>query len=511
MPTSAQAPNRPAGLDRPGASATLRRIASGALSARQALEECLETVATLNPDINAVVAMNAQGARSRADALDREQAEGGVLRRLHGVPMTLKETFDLAGVPTTWGDPARAGAVASSHSTVAARLTAGGAVIVGKTNVPERLADWETRNRLFGTTRNPWDPTRSAGGSSGGSAAAVATAMACADVGTDQGGSIRIPAHYCGVYGLKPTWNTIPLTGNSLPNGVRPQDINAAGPIAREPEDLALLLSVLAGPEEPGSDGWTLALPAPEGRPLTACRFACLLDHPDCPIDRPYLELMQRFVETLRAEGARVDEGRLPDFSFSRATELMNLLVRSETSTRLTDARFDQALSLAGSDGVEPDSHAHRNAVGTVLSHRDWLLLHEERLEICKAWRRFFQDYDAFLCPVAASTAPPIASDGNVHDRTIEVNGVRIPMLDQHFWAAVASVSWLPAVAMPIGATGDGLPAGIQVVGPAYRDLNVIDICARIAARRSEPRAGAREPPDSLRHSIDTHSSLSST
>ena len=479
-----RSPSRPEGLERPGACATLLRIASGAVSARQALEDCLETIKTLNPDINAVVAMDAEGARLRADALDRERAEGGKLRLLHGLPMTLKETFDLAGMPTTWGDPALADAVPLCQSTVAARLMAAGAVILGKTNVPERLADWETHNRLFGSTRNPWDLTRSAGGSSGGSAAAVASAMAGADIGSDLGGSIRIPAHYCGVYGLKPTWNIIPMAGHSLPRGLRHPDINAAGPITRQPEDLALLLSALTGPGELESDGWTLALPEPEDRPLSACRFACLLDHPDCPIDRPYLELMQSFVETLRAEGAQVDDGRLPDFSFSRANELMNLLVRGETSTRLTDERFDEALALVGNDRIVPDSHGYRNALGAVLPHRDWLLLHEERLQIRKAWRRFFRDYDAFLCPVAAGTAPPIMRDCNILDRTVEVNGVRIPMLDQHFWAAVASLPYLPSVSMPIGRTRDGLPAGIQVVGLAYHDFNIIDICVRIASRR---------------------------
>ncbi len=483
MPKSKSSPRRPAGLGRPGVSATQRRIASGALSARQALEDCLEAIDALNPEFNAVVSMNAQSARMQADALDREHAKGGTLRCLHGVPMTLKETFDIAGMPTTWGDPARAGEIASGHSTVAARLLSHGAVILGKTNVPERLADWETQNRLFGATRNPWDPHRSAGGSSGGSAAAVASGMACADVGTDQGGSIRIPAHYCGVYGLKPTWNTIPLAGNALRTGSRNQDINVAGPITRRPEDLALLLQALAGPGAREADAWALALPVPEKRPLSACRFACLLDHPDCPIDRPYLERMQAFVETLRARGARVDAGRLPDFSFSRAAELMNLLVRSETSTRLTDAQFEEARALADDDRVAPDSHRRRNALGTVIPHRDWLQLHEERLEICESWSRFFGDYDAFLCPVAASTAPPLAIHGNAVDRTVEVNGVRIPMLDQHFWAAVASLPYLPAVAMPIGRTGDGLPAGIQVVGPAYRDLQIIDICARIGTR----------------------------
>ena len=456
------------------------------LSARQALEDCLVVIEKLNAEINAVVSMDIPAARSRADSLDRAQAKGQPISRLHGVPLTLKETFDIAGMPTTWGDPERAGHVATRNSIVAARLLAQGAVILGKTNVPKRLADWETRNRLFGATRNPWHCQRSAGGSSGGSAAAVASAMASADIGTDQGGSIRIPAHYCGVYGLKPTWNIIPLAGNALPSGKRNPDMNVAGPIARRPEDLALLLSALAGPGERDSAGWSLALPAPVDRPLRACRFACLLEHPDCPVDWPYLELMQGFVEWLRARGATVDDRRLPDFNFTRATEVMNLLTRSETSTRLTADQFDEAMALAGDDRTDPESHRGRNAIGATLTHRDWLLLHEERLNICDSWRRFFEEYDAFLCPVAASTAPPLATAGNAEERRIEVNGVRIPILDQHFWTAIASLPCLPAVSMPIGPTGDGLPAGIQVVGPAFGDLHIIDICRHIAGQYRE-------------------------
>ena len=256
MPDSVELPRPPAGLVRPGASETRSRIASGLLSARQALEDCLVVIEKLNAEINAVVAMDIPAARSRADSLDSAQAKGQPIGRLHGVPVTLKETFDIAGMPTTWGDPERAGHVATRNSSVAARLLARGAVILGKTNVPERLADWETRNRLFGATRNPWHCQRSAGGSSGGSAAAVASAMASADIGTDQGGSIRIPAHYCGVYGLKPTWNIIPLAGNALPSGKRNPDMNVAGPIARRPEDLC---PPPVGPGGSGASGTPLA------------------------------------------------------------------------------------------------------------------------------------------------------------------------------------------------------------------------------------------------------------
>ena len=474
----AAARGRPDGLDEPGVCDVLRQVRTGALSARAALERSLNAIGRLNGDLNAVVVMDAARARGRADALDRERAAGRPVGPLHGLPMTVKESFDVAGLPTSWGDPARADNTAAESSEVVRRLEAADAVILGKTNVAQGLADWETRNPLFGVTRNPCDATRSAGGSSGGSAAAVASGMVSADIGSDHGGSIRIPAHYCGIFGLKPTWNLIPMIGHSLQGDLRAPDIAVAGPLARRAEDLAVLLSALAGPAEMDAAGWTVQLPQPEPRPPSSYRLAALLDHGDCPVDRPYRDVMEEFIDSLRQSGVTVDLSVLPDVSFTRATELMNLLVRAETATRLSEPAFQEAVSGAREARPDDDGHRRRNARGAALAHRDWLRLHEERQRIRMAWRRFFAGYDAFLCPVAASAAPPLAPGGELADRTIEVNGRPQPVLDQHFWSAVASVPYLPAVVMPIGTTAEGLPLGLQVMGPADHDLRVIALAS---------------------------------
>jgi amidase len=231
--------------------------------------------------------------------------------------------------------------------------------------------------------------------------------MVGADVGSDMGGSIRIPAHYCGVCGIKPTWNIVPQRGHSLQNDVRCADINVAGPIAREPSDLALLLSVLAGPGEFDAAGWKLELPQPDNRPLAGFRLAD---------------------------------------------------------------------SLSDGDILEPAQNEHRtrNARGATLRHREWLLLHEQRQLLRRAWEEFFTEFDAFLCPVASTAAPPLKPGRQILERTIEVNGTEIPMLDQHFWAALASLPYLPSVVIPIGTTDYGLPVGMQIVGRCYSDLQMI-------------------------------------
>ena len=475
------APSRPAGLDLPGASAMVGEIRAGRLCAREAVENSLEMIEHHNGPLNAIVLLDAEAARARADELDARRASGRANGPLDGLPMTIKEAFDLAGMPTSWGIPEFKDNFAKEDSVVAQRLKAAGAILLGKTNLPQGMEDWETDNQVYGATRNPWDLSRSAGGSSGGGAAAVASGMVAADIGSDQGGSIRIPAHYCGIYGLKPTWNLIPMTGHSLQNDLRAPDINVVGPLTRDPEDLALLLAALAGPDDPAKDGWRLHLPQPETRPLSSYRVATLPDHPDCPIDQSCLEVIGRFLEALKRHGVAMEETTPPDIDFARATEIMNLLVRSETATRMTDVDFAKALSTAEESENHENNHIVRNARGAGLRHRDWLRIHEERQCLRRAWEKFFRRFDAFLCPVASVVAPPLAPGSDILRRMIEVNGQAVPMLDQHFWAAIAGLPYLPAVVTPIGQTEGGLPVGIQIIGPAFHDLRVIALASLIA------------------------------
>lgn len=439
----------------PDAVALRQALAQGATSARAALEGCFAAIDRANGLLNAVVYQDRAGARAAAKACDAATAPTGPL---HGVPVTVKECFDWRGHPTTWGDPARADEIATEDSAVVTALKRAGAVILGKTNIPAYLADWETDNPLFGVTRNPHDPERSAGGSSGGSAAAVASGMSYIDIGSDQGGSIRLPAHNCGVHGLKPGWGQISLRGHSPLGELREPDIGAAGPLARSARDAALAFTVLSG-KAPG--------PAVEIAPL---RIAVLPDLPGCPVDDRYRAAVATFASRLRAAGARV-ETIAPEIDFARATELMNLLVRAETSRKaelVADFRRRQ-----GAD-VPTGAYAALNARGNTLSHRDWLVLHEERLQLCRRFTRFFADYDLLLCPAAAGPAAPLRPGCDVTARTVPVNGREEEILKQHMLHMPGSLCYLPAHVMPIGGLSSGLPLGIQLIGALGQDHMVL-------------------------------------
>ncbi len=452
-------------------------IRDGRTTAREAVESCIERIEVLNGSINAVVYVEAGNARREADRRDREGRAGRRLGPLHGVPVTVKECFDWAGRPTTWGDPARAGLCAARDSVVVARLRGAGAVLLGKTNLPAYLGDWETCNPLFGPTRNPFEERRSAGGSSGGSAAAVASGMSFADVGSDMGGSIRLPAHYCGVFGLKPSWGLISMRGHSPRGEVREPDIGVAGPIARSARDASRILCALAGPADPAAP-WTVRLPDPVPRSPGDLRIAAFLEDERCPVDAPYRERLQRFCRQLERAGARVEPKARPDADLSRQTELMNLLVRAETSTR---PALPRRLEAGGSTRVRAcrDAAALHGA-GARMSHREWLALQEERRAVARAWDRFFCRYDLLACPAGACTAPLLERADGAPDRTVPVDGERRPVLEQHFWFGLASLPGLPAMVLPLPREGGELPAGVQLISARYSDLQLCDTAARL-------------------------------
>src|SRR5262249_20838521 len=239
--------------------ADIRRKKLGCL---ELLDLYLSRVEKYDPAINAVVVRDFDNARRRARAADRALARGQAWGPFHGVPMTIKGSYDVAGLPTTWGVPSLRDNVVRSNAVVVDRLLSAGAVLFGKTNVPLYLGDWQSFNAIHGTTSNPWDLTRAPGGSSGGSAAALAAGLTALEAGSDIGSSIRNPAHFCGVFGHKPTWGIVPRHGQALPGQVAPVDIDVVGPLARSADDLALALSIMAGPDAIDAAGWQLRLKA---------------------------------------------------------------------------------------------------------------------------------------------------------------------------------------------------------------------------------------------------------
>lgn len=457
-----------------------QQIADGSLGAREALEHFLARVDRLNPVLNAVVQQDRERARARADAADAARARGDALGPLHGVPMTVKESYDVAGLPTTWGIPSLRDNVPTQDALAIQRLAAAGANVFGKTNVPIRLADFQSYNEVYGTTDNPWRAGRTPGGSSGGSAAALAAGLTGLEIGSDIGGSIRNPSHYCGVFGHKPTWNLLPMRGHALGGVLTPTDISVIGPLARSADDLATALRLMAGPDLLESRGLRLDLPRLD-EPTAALRVAVWRDDPICPVSAAVRERVDAVAAALAGQGAQVDDGARPEFGADHALRVFQGLLHSAMAARTPDDEF--ARMVAQADALDP---ADQGAAAQVLRAqtmraRDWQRLNEARTQLRWAWARFFERHDVLLTPMMSTTA--FAHDhGPFGGRTIDVDGVRQPYFGQIFWAGLAGAAYLPATVIPAGAGPDGLPIGVQIIGPAYGDLRTIGLAQRLEA-----------------------------
>jgi amidase len=460
------------------------------LGCRELLELYLRRIEHHNPALNAIVWLDGDGARKRADAADAALARGEIWGPLHGVPMTIKESYDVVGMPTTWGMPELKSNMPRRNALTVDRLLAAGVVLFGKTNVPLLLADWQSFNAVYGTTNNPWDVSRVPGGSSGGSAAALAAGLTGIEAGSDIGASIRNPAHYCGVFGHKPTYGIVPWWGQALPGTYAPSDIAVVGPMARSAGDLAVALEVMAGPDEIDGAGWRLELPAPRKKRLAEYRVALMLDDRNAEVDRELQDVLQRLGDFLAKAGAQVSDKARPDIDTDEAQRVYIRLLRAATSGRQGQEVFARNLEIAKGLAANDDSYFARMTRANVLHHRDWLATNQTRHKMRHAWANFFREYDLLLCPAASSVAFPHDHKGERHERTIKVNGKDVPTTDQLFWAGYSCVAYLPATVAPAGLAKSGLPVGVQIVGPQYGDRTCIDF-----ARLLETEYRAFVPP----------------
>lgn len=451
-------------------------------------EHFIARVERFNPDLNAIVVFDFERARARAREADAALARGEVWGPLHGLPMTVKDSYDVAGLPTTWGVPELRDNVAATNAVAVERLLAAGAVIFGKTNIPYNLADFQSYNDIYGTTNNPWDLERVPGGSSGGAAAALAAGLTGLEAGSDIGGSIRNPAHYCGVYGHKATWGVLPLRGHAKPGVLAPTDISVIGPLARDAGDLALALDVMAGPDRIEANGWKLELPKPEGRCPSDWRIAVWADDPFCPVDRAIRDAVLRAADAFEAAGARVDHEARPGFDAAEAEEVYMGLLQTALSARHSDEEFRNNLERVARLGDEDTPRARRLRAGA-MHHRDWILTHERRTRLRWAWREFFDGFDALLCPIACIPAFPHDQQRDMDARRITVNGEVREYWDQLFWAGLTGVAFLPATVAP--AASEGLPIGVQIVGPEGGDHATIEIARQLG----DLIGGFRSPP----------------
>jgi amidase len=463
------------------------------IGSRELLALYLQRVERFNPQLNAVITLDTERAFSRADAADAALARGECWGPLHGVPITIKDSFETAGLRTTAGAPALAAHVPTMNATAVQRLVAAGAVVFGKTNLPTYAMDLQSFNPVFGCTNNPWDTARTPGGSSGGAAAALAAGLTGLELGSDIGGSIRTPAHFCGIYGHKPSYGLVPLQGHipGPPACLSESDISVAGPMARDASDLALALDLLAGPSAERATAWRLQLPPPRHESLRGCRVAAWLDDEACAVDTEVLERHRALVDTLRRAGAVVDEKARPAFGFAEAWALYLDLLYATTSPGLPREQW-QKLAL-GADRLPPDADdaGSRFMRSATLRHRDWLGAHERREQLRAAWAHFFTAHDVLLCPASPSVA--IAHDHSepMAKRLFQVNGSARPYTDQLAWAGLIGMAWLPATVAPAGRTSAGLPVGVQIVGPYLEDRSTI----RFAQLLAEAAGGFVRPP----------------
>ena len=456
------------------------------------LELHLARVGRFNPALNAIVVLDAERARLRAKAADEALARGEVWGRLHGVPMTIKEAFDVAGLPTTWGLEELRDNRPAKNALVVDRLLQAGAVLFGKTNVPVRLGDCQTFNPVYGTTNNPWNLGRTPGGSSGGAAAALATGLAALEAGSDIGGSIRNPAHYCGVYGHKPTYGIVPQRGHAMPDWQAPPDINVCGPMARSADDLAEALEVMAGPDVFDAPAWRLELPPPRKEALREFRVALMPNDPVCDVDAEVQERVQAVADAVAGAGATVSDRARPDIDTRRSHALFLRLLRGVTHSTLPDEQFEVFRRLAEQASPDDDSYPAHVARGATQLHRAWFKANEERERLRFRWAEFFQDHDVLLCPAASSTAFPHDHAGDRADRKIIVNGREQLSVDQLFWAGLSGVALLPSTVAPAGlGRASGLPVGVQIVGPYLGDRTTI----RFARLLAEQIGGFVPPP----------------
>jgi amidase len=444
------------------------------IGCRELLEHFWSRVERFNSDLNAIVVNDIDHACAQAVEADSALSRGESWGRLHGVPMTIKESFDVAGMPTTWGIPAFKHNFPAVNAVVTDRLIQAGVILFAKTNVPTLLADWQTYNSIYGTTNNPWNLALSPGGSSGGSAAALAAGLTALDAGSDIGGSIRNPAHYCGVYGHKPTEGIVPMRGQLFPGNVAPVDFFVAGPMARSAEDLAAALAIMAGPDLLEASGWHLALQPCRHHTLADFKVGLILDHPNSRVDREVQDGLCALASFLAKQGAIVSEKTRPDIDLDQAHETYTCLLRAATSRSQTPEVFQRNLDAARSLNWNDRSYFARMVRANTIYHKDWLDADEARHRMRYAWANFFNDFDLLLCPAAASAACPHDHAGERYQRTILVDDNPVPCTDQLFWAGISTLPGLPATVAPICLTPRGLPVGVQIIGKLFDDLTCI-------------------------------------
>ncbi len=463
------------------------------LSSVELLGAFLNRVEKVNPDLNAVIVLDAERAMDKAKFADQVLSNGKNMGRLHGLPMSIKDAYSVEGLVSAGGNPAWKDYRPERHAEAVQHLVDEGAIIYGKTNVPFNSADIQTYNEIYGVTNNPWDLERTPGGSSGGSAASLASGMTPLELGSDIGGSIRIPAHFCGLFGHKPSYNIVSEVGHlppppghtSVGNG-----LSVAGPLARSPEDLEIALDILAFPQKQDSIAWSFKLPNARSKKIEDLKIAVWPEEDYAAVDSETSKLISSTVEDLRSAGAKIVTAK-PPFSFRDSDDVYSKLINPLMMAGSPQGTLKKLDKIAKTLKHDDMSSIAKIARGASLLARDWVVANAKRQFMRQHWRVFFESYDVILCPVCVQ--PAMKHDHRpFKERSLTINGVERDYWDLTLWSGPAVMANLPSTSTPIGLTQSGLPVGLQVIGPYLEDKTCIEVSKIIR----DIRGGFRIPPN---------------
>jgi amidase len=463
------------------------------VSAVELAQDAIGRIERHDGKINAICVRDFDRALEAARAADAALARGESSPLL-GLPLTVKESYNVAGLPTTWGFVPQKDFISKEDALTITRIKDAGGVIIGKTNVPLGLGDWQSYNEIYGTTNNPYDLTRTPGGSSGGSSAALAAGYGPLSIGSDIGGSLRVPAFHCGVYAHKPTYALVPIRGHTAPPSPPlpfERDLSVIGPMARSAADLSLLLDVMAGPDplEAGK-AYRLELPKARHGALKYFRILLIDSDPLLPTDKDVRGAIEKLAVNLGKAGMTVTRQSplLPDFAAS--SRLYMRLLNALLGANVLPEAFAAAQAAATALKSDDMSLRAERLRGAVLSHRDWVIANNERTRLRAQWRELFKAFDAVICPIMPT--PPYKQDQSPdqEDRRINIDGKDYPYVDQLAWPGIATLPGLPSTAIPLGFSAQGLPVGAQIVGPWLEDRTPLKLAELI-----EKEFGGFVPP----------------
>jgi amidase len=458
-------------------------LARKEVSAVELAQHAIARIERHDAKINAVCVRDFERALDAARAADTARTRGDS-RPLLGIPLTVKESYNLVGLPTTWGIPAHKDFYPREDALAITRIKNAGGVILGKTNVPLGLGDWQSFNDIYGTTNNPYDLTRTPGGSSGGSAAALAAGYGALSLGTDLAGSLRVPAFHCGISAHKSTQGLVPFRGHTpppFPPLPHDRDMGVIGPMARSVADLSLLLDVIAGPDplEAGK-AYKLSLPAARHDALKNFRVLVIDSDPLMPTGAVMRSTIESLSVGLEKAGVKIARGSPLWPNLTAASSLFMRMLLSFLSVTFPSEVYAGAVAAAANLPAEATSLQAERLRGIALSHRDWVMADSARSQLRAQWRALFESFDAVICPIMPTTAFPHDHSPEQEKRRINIDGRDFSYPDQMAWSGIANLTGFPATQIPLGLSPDGLPVGVQIVGPWLEDRTPLKLAELI-------------------------------